>query len=56
MGLFLWGILWNLDYIVGYFNIVDYNRLMELGTIIPLEAEGLRYIQKLTFHLILLCY
>ena len=46
MGLFLWGILWNLDDFVGDFDIVEYNRLMELGTIIPLEAEGLRYIHS----------
>ena len=29
-----------------YFDIVDYNRLMELETIIPLEAQGLRYIDS----------
>lgn len=46
MGLSLWGILWNLDDFVRYFDIVDYNRLMELGTIIPLEAYGLRYIHS----------
>lgn len=46
MCLFLWGILWNLDVFVRYFEIVDYNRLMELGTTIPLDAWRLRYIHS----------